>query len=249
MIFNQTLHWVLFLFHILSLKTTFVQIKVIKMLKSALVYIVICFIALGNLSAQSFKKGTFLVGLSEGSTTANYTTRDFNKSNIQTIYKSEVDGERDPLCIEFGLTNKWGIGLSSGTDIFKVNPSRYYGFRLPNNEPIKVSTSELTVDINYHYFINKKLDLSAYSSVGLFSLAYKGQISDVSYNHQSSGAIVRVGTKARYYFCKRIGVMGILSTYSGTASAKGNKENTVGKNTATTITGRALEFGLCFRFF
>lgn len=219
------------------------------MSKPIIVFLVMHFFTSGYLSAQSFKKGSLLVSLSEGSTTANYTTRDLNKSNMQTIYKSEVDGEREPLCIEFGLTNKWGIGLSSGTDIFKISPNRYYGFKLPNNEFLKVSTSEFTVDINYHYFVNRKLDLAAYSSIGLFSIVSKGQVSDVSYNHQSSGAIVRVGTKARYYFCKRIGIMGILSTYSGTASPKGIKENTVGNNTATTITGRALEFGLCFRFF
>ena len=200
-------------------------------------------------NAQSFKKGSFLVSVSEGSTTANYTTRDMSKNMFPTVYKSEVDGVRDPLIIEYGLTNKWGIGLSSGADIFQVNPSRYYGFKLPGNKPVEVTTSELTFDVNYHYFVNKKIDLSAFSSVGLFSIAYKGQASDYSYSHESQGAILRVGTKARYYFYKRLGVMGIASLYTGTASPQCNNENTVGNNNATNITGRALEFGLCFRFF
>ena len=210
---------------------------------------VFCFFSVNSVMAQSFKKGTLLISLSEGSTTANYSTRDLNTSNNQANYKSEVDGERDPICFEFGLTNKWGIGFSSGTDIFNVNPNRYYDFKLPNSAAVKVSTSELTADVNYHYFVNKKIDLSVYSSVGIFSLAFKGHVSDISYNHQSNGAIIRVGTKARYYFCKRIGVMGILSAYSASASPKINKENTVGSNTATAITGRAFEFGLCFRLF
>ena len=165
------------------------------------------------------------------------------------MYKSTVDGIRDPLIIELGLTKKWGIGLSSGADIFSINPSRYYGFKLPDNKTIKVSTSELTFDLNYHYLVNKKLDLSAFTSVGLFSLAYTGNVSDFKYSHQSKGGIVRVGTKARYYFYKRLGVMGILSMYSATASPKRIKDNSVGTNSITTISGRALEFGLCFRFF
>ncbi len=202
-----------------------------------------------SVKAQSFHKGSFLISVSEGSTTANYTTRDLSKSGLPSFYKSEVDGCRDPLIIEFGLTKKWGIGLSSGADIFQINPSRYYGFKLPGSPLVEVATSELTLDLNYHYLVNKKWDLSAFSSVGLFSVAFKGNVSDFNYNHKSQGGILRVGTKARYYFYKRLGVMGILSAYSGSASPKGNNENTVGTNAVTTITGRALEFGLCFRFF
>lgn len=209
----------------------------------------ICFSLCKTAYSQSFKKGSFLVSISEGSTTANYSTRDISKSGMSSMYKSEVDGERDPLTIEFGLTNKWGIGLSSGADIFQVNPSRYYGFKLPGNETVEVKTSELTFDLNYHYLVNKKLDLSAFSAVGLFSMAYKGRVSDYHYNYESSGAIIRIGTKARYYFCKRLGVIGMFSLYSGTASPKGFKDNTVGANIATTVSGRALEFGLCYRFF
>lgn len=200
-------------------------------------------------TAQSFKKGALLLSVSEGSTTANYSTRNLSNSNFSSMYKAEVDGIRDPLIIEYGLNNKWGIGLSSGADIFKVSPNRYYGFRLPHTNPIEVKTSELTFDVNYHFFVTKKLDVSAFASPGLFSLAFKGQYSDLAYQYEAKGLILRVGSKARYYFYKRLGLFGMASLYSGTASPTSNKSNTVGQSIATTVSGRALEFGLCFRFF
>jgi len=208
-----------------------------------------CITFCNQINAQAFKKGSLLVSITEGWTTANYTTRDINSPVPTTLAEGEVGGIRDPLIIEYGLTNKFGIGLSSGTDVFKVNPSRFYNFRIPGNEAAEVKTSELTFDLNYHYMVTKKLDLSAFTSLGVFSVAFEGSKDDFKYKYEATGGIVRFGTKARYYVYKRFGVMGMASLFSGSGTPDKEKRNTIGNAYSTNLTGYAFELGLCFRFF
>lgn len=208
-----------------------------------------------TLEAQAFKKGCLLLSISEGSTSANYSTTNHsaNLNNLDgkstAFYSSDLDGIRDPLFIEFGLSNRWGIGLSSGNDLFTINPTNFYSFQRAENKTITAKTSEFTFDINYHFYTRKRVDFSAYTSLGSFGVAFSGKDGDQSFNYNAKGGIARLGVKARYYFWKRLGVMGMLSTYTGTASPDGISGNTVGSNTTTTIKGTAMEFGLCFRFF
>jgi hypothetical protein len=58
---------------------------------------------------------------------------------------------------------------------------------------------------------------------------------------------VRYGTRARYYFYKRLGAIGMISSYAANCSPKDIKGNTEVKNYSTSIKGIAIEMGLCFR--
>lgn len=209
-----------------------------------------------TLNAQAFKKGCLLLSISEGSTSANYSTHNHSADLINpegkkasAICSSDMDGVRDPLFFEFGLSNRWGVGLSTGNDLFTLNPSQFYGFQRSDNKSVTAKTSEFTFDLNYHFYTRKRVDLSVYTSLGSFGVAFNSKDGDQTYNYNAKGGIARAGIKARYYFWKRLGVMGMLSTYTGTAATDGIKGNTVATNTSTTIKGSAVEFGLCFRFF
>ena len=193
---------------------------------------------------QAFHKGSLLLSVSEGTTIGNYSTSSDDTKKHTKCKK----GDRDPFVIEYGLSNRWGIGLSSGTDLFRVNPSEFYGFRTSSNI-VKATTSEFTFDGNYHVFANKRLDLSVFASLGMFSVTIKGNDSDNFYNYTAKGNIVRMGTRARYYFCKRLGVFGMVSSYYGNCSPKNVTGNTVGKNYSTIISGAAIEGGFCYRLF
>jgi hypothetical protein len=199
---------------------------------------------------QAFHKGAFLLSISEGSTTANYSTSNTtNLSQPREKFSCEMDGIRDPLFIEYGLSKRWGIGLSSGADIFSVNSFDYYGFKTPENKPLTVTTSEFTFDLNYHLYISKRFDWSVYSSLGSFSVGFKQQVGETNYDYKAKGGIFRVGTKFRYYFWKRLGFMMMLSSYSGNASPKqGSAIHEGGQTYSTNISGTATEWGLCFRF-
>jgi len=200
--------------------------------------------------AQAFHKGALLLSVSEGSTTAKYATSERSNMVKPTLkFSSEIDGLRDPFFIEFGLSDHWGIGLSSGNDIFNVDSKKYYGFNTMENKPIEVMTSEFTFDLNYHLYSSKRLDLSVYSSVGSFSVGFNEKAGENTYNYKAKGGIVRTGAKLRYYFWKRLGVMFMWSTYSGNASPKEGTSSFEGHHYATKITGRATELGLCFRLF
>ena len=231
-----------------------------------------CLLACGlSLHAQNqknqlaFQRGSLMVSVSEGSTIASYKTNYQGSSAVTPgRYKNGgiendgapfhggcTDGVRDPLIIEYGITNKISLGMTSGNDIFTVDPAQFYGFTLSDHSAIKTKTAELTFDGSYHFFVNKRLDLSAFGGLGFFSVNFSGQdVSDSKeYSYTANGSMARGGLRARYYFWKRLGAFGQISSYAGECSPKNVKEgNTLNGTYSTRISGSAIEAGLCYRF-
>lgn len=194
---------------------------------------------------QAFHKGSFLVNLSEGWTFSKYTTNDLS-SNAE-VGRIHAVGDRDPLAIEYGISSRWGIGLSTGYDIFQLNPSSMYSFTTQVNQ-VKATTSDFTIDCSYHFFITDKSDLSFVVSMGGSSVNLKGNDNDYNYQYIAKGGIVRLGMHARFFVCKHLGFLAMLSTYRSTDDPRGVCGNTVGNNYSTTVNGTSLELGLCYRF-
>jgi hypothetical protein len=205
--------------------------------------VLLLFTFCASVNAQSFKRGSLLISISEGYTNGNYSTT--NNTTDATIARN-TDGNRDPLTVEYGLTKHWGVGINLGGDIFNVNPSTYYGFTAAGKN-VKVITSEVTADVHYHFFVTRHTDLSSFASFGFSGVNIKGSSGDGSYQYNASGNIARVGAEARYYFTRHFGVLGMGSVYSLSCSTKNVKGNTVGNDYSTGISGYALEFGFCFR--
>jgi hypothetical protein len=205
-----------------------------------------------SLKAQmAFNKGSLLVSISEGSTMSNYSTTDISNPEHPVLkHRCESDGTRDPITIEYGISQHWSLGFTSGKDIFTIDPSAYYGFKRADNSMIKVSTSDFTFNGAYHFFVNRRLDLSAFGSLGMFGVSFKGKESSdaASYIYSSKGNMVRGGLQVRYYFLRHFGAFGMISSYWGNSSPKDVKGNTVGTNYSTKIGGSAIEAGLCYRF-
>lgn len=209
-------------------------------------YAIIVFIlAVNSIKAQAYRKGSLMVSISEGSTWANFNTESINP---ETPVKQTrcVDGIRDPLIIEYGLSNRWSLGLTSGADLFKVKPSEFYGFTNETDE-VTVKTGELTIDCSYHVFVNKRLDLSVSASAGMFATTFDASTNDATYKYTSNGNMLRFGTKARFYFWRRFGAFGMMSTYFADTSTKDVKGNTVANDYKTSLNGFAIEGGLCYR--
>lgn len=194
--------------------------------------------------SQAFRKGSLLIGLTEGSTSSTYSAGSDN--SVHPIYCEPIHGVRDPLSLEYGITNHWGIGINAGGDIFNVDPNSFYGTRgLPTN--VKAITSEFTLDASYHFFVTQRNDLSLTASIGSSSVSIKGGENDNKYQYLANGSLLRFGIHARHYFCKRVGVIAMLTTYSSACSPKFIAGNTFGNNYSTAIKGYAFECGLCFR--
>ena len=210
-------------------------------------YIVVAIALLAHsVSAQSFKKGSLLISLSEGTTYSTFSTTSDNTGNSDVLHTGNITGTRDPITIEYGLTDHWGLGINIGGDIYHADQSKYYGFQTTTND-IKVITSELTLDANYHFFVTRHFDLAAFASLGFSSASFNGSDGDHSYQYKSGGRIIRTGTKARYYITRRLGVMGMVSTFATQNTSDCVKSNTVGNGYTTTIKGSAIEFGLVYR--
>ncbi len=197
-------------------------------------------------AAPSFHKGSFRINLTEGSAHSTYTTNDI--SSHEVINSMRFIGDRDPLQLEYGLTGRWGIGLTTGNDIFNnINPTGFYGFQTSTGQ-VKAKTSELTVDGSYHFFITPVSDFSVVGSVGPASVLIQGGTGDMVYQYNAGGGIIRLGLHARCFILRYIGVVAMVSVYSENMSPEGVKGNTAGTNYSTSISGVDIEGGLCFRF-
>ena len=143
--------------------------------------IVVSILISSAVNAQAFRRGTILVSLSEGSTWSKYTTTNTN-ATTDVMHQDNINGDRDPLTVEYGISNKWGIGLNMGGDLFKVDPSKFYGFQTSRHY-VTAIMSEFTLDGNYHFFVTKRLDLAAFTSIGFSSVSFKGNDGDLSLIH------------------------------------------------------------------
>jgi hypothetical protein len=209
------------------------------------IFLATCLLALTNIGvhAQSFKKGSLVISISEGATNGRFTTKDVNSGHI--VRDGNVGGDRDPLTIEYGITNKWGVGVNMGADIHHISPA-FYNLKV-STAKIDAITSELTVDANYHFFVTERTDLSAFGSIGVSSVFFKGTNGDKAYEYNAGGSIIRFGAKAKYYAFRRFGFLGMMSAYSSSCSPNQKKTSTESQAISTKIIGTALEFGLCYR--
>ncbi len=231
------------------------------------VYSFIAFIALVSTataqSRPSFRKGSLLVSVTEGATftrfttynrgaaaTANRapltaTTEGVNTGTRDVINDGNVNGDRDPLIIEYGVSNKVGLSLSMGGDVLNLNTGQYYDHSLPGKT--KAITSEVTADVNYHFFTTPRVDLSAFFSLGIASVMLKEQNTEHSYSYEATGGLSRLGARARYYITRRFGIVGMASVFATSLSSKDVTNNTMGAGYDTQIRGAAVEFGPCWR--
>lgn len=208
-----------------------------------LVGLIFASVGITNAQSPAFHKGSFIISVTEGTTYGNYGTQNYSTS--EGVGFEHIIGCRDPFEIEYGLSNHWGIGLSSGSDYYYLNPGAFYGFNVSNNQ-IKSLASEFTIDGSYHFFVTHKIDIAGVLSFGSSKVAFKGNDGDNTYNYSASGGILRLGLHGRYYI-GHFGFVAMVSAFSESANPQVPK-GSVGNYYSTTVSGFAKEFGLCYRF-
>lgn len=225
----------------------------IKVLQLIVVSVILLFNS--DMYAQAFKKGAFLISISEGGVNAHYNTN--NKSIVAndinpetpTSSRDYLSGIRDPLIIEYGITNRIGIGFAAGGDIWKIDPKKY-GINAPG-EKINILTKEFTFDLSYHILVTRNVDWTIYGSIGGFSVLFNENFNGKEQNYYADGHILRTGSLIRYYVFKRWAVLGMVSLYDSKAAPKEERakieENNLPHDYATRIKGWAFEFGISFR--
>lgn len=204
---------------------------------------------------KAFYKKCLVTSITGGPSRALFTTY---TNDGEKVHSDMANGQIDPLIMEYGLTNKLGIGFSRGGENYSIDPAKFYRADLPDySSTMWTSTKYLTADLSYHPYITKRLDVSLFASTGIFKVTgdvYKlGEWCDPLYTYTGRGAIVRGGIRSRFYFTKRFGLMAMAYGFNGIVKAKykpGSVSDQI-NNTGyyTNVAGGGLEFGLCFRIF
>jgi hypothetical protein len=215
---------------------------------------------------KAFYKGALVTSITGGPSHAIYTTF----SEDRKVVNSDVaHGAIDPFIMEYGYTDKVGFGFSRGGENYSINANEYYNTNLPQGSDLmSVQTKYTTLDISYHPYSTRRFDLSVFGGTGLFKISgtsmqmwtmnstNSNQIApgcDQSFSYLGRGIITRVGVRTRFYFTQRFGFMAMVYGFNGIVKDK-QKASTIsdqknGSGYATMLTGRGMEFGLCFRIF
>jgi hypothetical protein len=221
-----------------------------------------------TVSPKAFYKGALVTSITGGPSHAIYTTF---SSDHKVVNSDMAHGAIDPFIMEYGFTNKVGFGFSRGGERYSINANEYYNTNLPEGSDLmSVQTKYTTFDVSYHPFTTKCIDLSVFGGTGLFKVTgtaaqmwtmntSSGSSNsstsgfDQSFNYFGRGIITRVGVRTRIYFSQRFGFMAMVYGFNGivkdrqAASTISDQKN--GSGYATMLTGRGMEFGLCFRIF
>lgn len=188
---------------------------------------------------HAFHKGTLNMSFTWGATFANYAAKEETK---RTIHRSRVSGVHDPLFIEYGVSPDMGIGISLGTDLFTIDPSKYYGVATSMSDAT-VYMSDASFFVSRHYVL-RRFDASFSAAIGLSSVNINGRDDDASYQYNSMGYLVRASAKLTYFFSRNWGVTAMYSGFTNSNSSKNFEGNTLGKNFMTEIRGFSWEGGL-----
>ncbi|MES2679025.1 MAG: hypothetical protein V4635_04030 [Bacteroidota bacterium] len=222
----------------------------------------------------AFHKYSLSVSLTGGSTRANYATKNNSPSDLSApINRENMDGIVDPLILEFGITDRIGVGFTAGADIYKIDAKKFYNYDAKyESGKLPTYAHYFTLDFNYHPYVTRKLDLSYSLGIGTLKVnvfdcpedeaatqdaastedntAEKNDDGVQQYNQYiARGPMLRAGVKLRYYFWRRLGIMGMVTGFSGKANSLNRSDSNFGKGYATRINGVATELGICFRFF
>jgi hypothetical protein len=221
--------------------------------------------ALGSFAQQTevlpkaFYKRCLVTSITGGPSRALFTT--YNDDGVKQNSNLET-GRIDPFIMEYGLTDKIGVGFSHGGENYDIDANAYYKANMPqDNKTMWASTKYLTADLSYHPYTTKRLDVSLFGSVGCFKVfgeIYQQNMdwchpTDALYSYEGHGGIVRGGVRSRYYFSKRFGVMAMGYAFNGVAKEKRkpspitDQPNNSGN--WTILAGAGMEFGICFRIF
>lgn len=211
----------------------------------------------------AFYKKCLVTSISGGPSSAIYTTR---TNDGKTAHSDRLRGGIDPLIMEYGITNRLGLGFSRGGETYDVNINDFYNAKAPEgNKNMWTSTKYITMDVSYHPLVRKRIDLSVFGSVGYYTISgswYNNSYSpnynpatskDFSFSYHGKGAVARAGARARIYVTQRLGVMGMVYAFNGYAKEKpkSNPVSDAPNNTgySTMLSGVGAEFGVCFRLF
>lgn len=225
----------------------------------------VCSIALlgFSISAQTeplaFYKRCLVTSITGGPSSVLYTT--WNNGG-EKVHSDKLHGSIDPLILEYGITNKFGVGISKGGETYRVNANDFYKANVPDPSALMwTSTKYLTLDFSYHPFVTKRIDISTFASAGYFKVEGTSYLNENTaffsgkklYSYDGRGAVVRAGVRSRIYFTKRFGAMGMLYAFNGIAKEKSqpNSVSDAPNNTGykTMLSGVGAEFGICFRLF
>ena len=191
----------------------------------------------------AFHNGCTLYSITEGISYANYCVTPAGSG----IFKVGELAVHDPEFLEYGFARRWSIGMELSTDIFEIDPVKYYGYAGSPGQ-VQPYMWDLSLFASYHFIITKRLDVSGLAGLGFSAVTINGKDGDSHYHYNSVGHVTRVGLRATYYLWKNTGLTGMVSRFDNYNLSGNFGGNTFGRNYVTEVNGYAWELGMCRRF-
>lgn len=169
---------------------------------------VFCF-QLVNIKAQAHQKGTWNIDLGIGfGIYKTKTTYEFQILEKEYRYVEE-DGAVStmiPLSVEYGISNKFGLGLELGFNNYAVDDStKDNNGNMVLNVTESVKSKDFALFVNYHLLNSDKNDLFIGLSLGVSSINWT--FDNTNYEYSGRGNLFKFYIKDRIFFSENIGIL------------------------------------------
>ena len=191
----------------------------------------------------AFHKNCTLYSVTEGVSYANYCVKPVSLG----IFQAAELAIHDPEFLEYGFSRRWSLGIELSTDIFDIDPVKYYGYTGTLSQ-VQPYMWDVSLFAGYHFIVTKRLDVSGLAGLGVSAVTINGRDGDSHYHYNSDGRVTRLGIRATYFLWKNVGLTGMISRFDNYNISGNIAGNTFGQNYLTQVNGYAWELGMCRRF-
>ena len=205
-----------------------------------------------NVNGQAFQKGNFNIDLGIGFGAYKTTTKfqfDFFGTPITFTEEDGAASGMFPLSLEYGISNKFGLGLEFGFCNYAIDDSTEdSNGNLVMNNTESVKSTDIMLFCNFHLLDSEKNDLFIGIGFGSSNVVWTFK-DNLSYEYTGRGGLFKFYIKDRIFFSESVGILFNLGYTSyvynnmeasdNNAILEGLKWNVSGVNIGT---GLALKF-------
>jgi hypothetical protein len=205
-----------------------------------------------NIKGQAFQKGNFNIDLGIGFGAYKTTTKfqfDFFGSPITITEEDGAASAMIPLSLEYGISNKFGLGLEFGACNYAIDDSTedVNGTMIENNTE-SVKSRDVLLFCNFHLLDAEKNDLFIGLGIGSSSVVWTFK-DNSTYEYSGRGGLFKLYIKDRLFFGEHVGMLFNLGYTSYVYNdMKTSDNNAILEGLKWNVRGLNMGVGLALKF-